>query len=259
MPEAFAEEMVVTGRAAGRLGASRQPQAPASGVGLGPPPSYRPPPLPASSAAAAAGGYDLLYKSARAETVGSGQGTRRVALFARQWPVTVERKIFPALVPEAFLVAELKNPSGQPLPAGNANLFVGEDPAGTAQLKLVAPGEELTLPLGLDRAIRAVRNVRLVQTETGFIIGKEEVGEYVVTIELANPYPVPVPITVVDQVPVTDDKNVEVKLLKTAPAVTKKDDLKGSLEWKISLPPGGKSVVSFNYTLKRPKSWRLHQ
>jgi uncharacterized protein (TIGR02231 family) len=171
----------------------------------------------------------------------------------------VERKIFPALVPEAFLVAEIKNPSEQPLPSGGANLFVGEDPAGTAQLKLTASGEQFTLPLGLDRAIRAIRNVRLVQTETGFIIGKEEITEYVVTVELANPYSMPVPITVIDQVPVTDDKNVEVKLLKTSPAVTKKDDVKGALEWKITLPAGGKSVLSFNYTLKRPKSWRLYQ
>jgi Domain of unknown function (DUF4139)/N-terminal domain of unknown function (DUF4140) len=255
--EEYAEEMVVTGSRMPRVGKAEPP--PQEYGGLGPPPAYRPPAIPPNTPAAAAGGYDLFYKSARAETVGSGQGARRVALFSQQWPVSVERKIFPALVPEAFLVAEIKNPSEQPLPSGNANLFVGEDPAGTAQIKLIAPGEQFTLPLGLDRAIRAVRNVRLVQTETGFIIGKEEISEYVVTIELANPYSMPVPITVVDQVPVTDDKNVQVKLLKTAPAAAKKDDVRGSMEWKLALPAGGKSVVSFNYTLKRPKSWRLHQ
>jgi hypothetical protein len=273
----YAEEVVVTGsrmpraelttaapmttfNSDGSVRRSRRPeQPPMEFGGLGPPPAYRPPSIPPNTPAAAAGGYDLFYKSARPETVGSGQGARRVALFAQQWPVSVERKIFPALVPEAFLVAEIKNPSEQPLPSGSANLFVGEDPAGTAQIKLIASGEQFTLPLGLDRAIRAVRNVRLVQTESGFILGKEEITEYVVTIELANPYSMPVPITVVEQVPVTDDKNVQVKLLKTAPEVAKKDDVKGSLEWKLTLPAGGKSVVSFNYTLKRPKSWRLHQ
>jgi len=255
--EEYVGEIVVTGSP---LGDYRRPEPPpVTFGGLGPPPAYQPPALSKDLPAAAAGGYDLFYKSARAETVGSGQGARRVALFSQQWPVTVERKIFPALVPEAFLVAEIKNPSGQPLPGGNASLFVGEDPAGTAQIKLTASGEQFTLPLGLDRAIRAVRNVRLVQTEIGFILGKEEVTEYVVTVEMANPYSMPVPITVVEQVPVTDDKNVEVKLLKTAPAVSKKDDARGALEWKVTLPAGGKSVVSFNYTLKRPKSWRLHQ
>ncbi|HVE87779.1 MAG TPA: mucoidy inhibitor MuiA family protein [Myxococcales bacterium] len=268
--EEYVEEIVVTGSRMPRSATREQAPPPMAVGGLGPPPSYQAPSFQADLPAAAAGGYDLFYKSARPETVGSGQGARRVALFAQGWPVTVERKVFPALVPEAFLVAEIKNPSSQPLPAGSANLFVGEDPAGTAKLKLVAPGEQFTLPLGLDRAIRAVRNVRLVQTETGFLIGKEELTEYVVTIELANPYSIPVPITVVDQVPVVGDKDkearsmvdfqkLEVKLLKTSPAVTRKDDVKGQLEWKLTLPAGGKSVVSFNYTLKRPKGWRLYQ
>jgi len=257
--EEYTEEITVSSSRSPSLFQSKPEPPPMQYGGLGPPPAYQAPMLAANLPASAAGGYDLFYKSARPETVGSGQGGRRVALFSQQWPVSVERKIFPALVPEAFLVAEIKNPSEQPLPAGSANLFVGEDPAGTAQLKLTASGEQFTLPLGLDRAIRAVRNVRLVQTETGFILGKEEVTEYVVTIELANPYSMAIPITVVDQIPVTDDKNVQVKLLKTAPEVTKKDDVRGALEWKLSLPAGGKSVVSFNYTLKRPKSWRLHQ
>src|SRR6185295_14814108 len=88
-----------------------------SGMALGPPPGYRPPVYEAELPASAAGGYDLFYKSARAESVGSGKGARRVALFSQNWPVLVERKIYPALVPEAFLVAEIKNPSGQPLPS----------------------------------------------------------------------------------------------------------------------------------------------
>jgi hypothetical protein len=244
------EVMIVSG------GPAAQPM---SGVGLGAPPGYVAPAFNPDLPAAAAGGYDLSYQSARVETVGSGKGARRVALFAQKWPVTVERKVFAALAPEAFLVAEIKNPSDRPLPGGNANLFVGEDPAGTARLDLVSSGEQFTLPLGLDRAIRPIRNVKVVQTETGFIIGKEEITEYVVTIELANPYPSPIPVTVIDQVPVTDDKDLEVKLLKTSPAPSSQDAVKGQLDWKITLPAGGKSVVSFSYTLKRPKGYRLRQ
>lgn len=251
-PSAAEESIVISGRGAAQ-------QVPATGVGLGAPPGYVAPSFDRSLPAAAAGGYDLSYSSARAETVGSGKGARRVALFAQKWPVTVERKIFAALAPEAFLVAEIKNPSDKPLPGGSANLFVGEDPAGTARLDLVSSGEQFTLPLGLDRAIRPIRNVKTVQTETGFIIGKEEITEYVVTIELANPYPTAIPVTVIDQVPVTDDKDLEVKLLKTNPAPSRQDSVKGQLDWKLTLPAGGKSVVSFSYTLKRPKGYRLRQ
>ena len=204
-----------------------------------------------------AGGYDLAYASLRPETIKAGKGARRVALFSETWPVSVERKIFPALAKEAFLVAEIKSPSKQVLPGGNANLFVGADPAGSARLNLVSPGEAFTLPLGLDRAIKPLRNVKLVQAEKGFI-GKSELTEYVVTTELANPYRYPMPVRIHDQWPVTDDEDVEVKLLKTEPWAIQ-DKVKGSLEWHLTVPPSGKSVVSFTYSLRRPKGWRMHQ
>ena len=138
---------------------------PTSEMSLSPPGAWQRPSYDPNLPASLAGGYDLAYASLRSETIKTGKGARRVALFSESWPVTVERKVFPALAKEAFLVAEIKSPSKQVLPGGNANLFVGADPAGTARLNLVSPGEAFTLPLGLDRAIKPVRNVKLVQAE----------------------------------------------------------------------------------------------
>lgn len=231
--------------------------APSSELGIAPPPAYLAPQFAANLPAALAGGYDLSFPSLRRETVKSGAGARRVALFAQQWPVTVEREVFPALNPEAFLIAELASPSATPLPGGTANLFVGADPAGVAQLKLVSPGERFTLPLGLDRGLRPIRNVTVVEAEKG-LISKDEVTEYAVTTEIANPYPTPLAIRVFDQWPLTDQKDVEIHLLKTEP-FAKQDPVKGSLEWRIAVPPRGKATPSFTYSIRRPKGWRMHQ
>jgi hypothetical protein len=230
---------------------------PTENVGLMPPAGWRAPVYDRALPASLAGGYDLTYASLATETIKSGAGARRVALFAKTWPVTAERKVFPALAGEAFLVAEIKNPSGQALPGGRANLFVGADPAGTAMLGVVAPGEAFTLPLGLDRAIKPVRNVKVSTVERG-VINKDEINEYSVTTEIANPYRVPVAMRLFDQVPVTDDKDVEIKLVRSEPAA-QLDQNKGELAWKVTVPPSGKSTVTFVYTLKRPKGYRLHQ
>lgn len=229
---------------------------PTMSVGLAPPPGYTPPSYAANLPVSLAGGYDLAFHSVQTESVPSGGGAKRVALFAQRWPVTVERKLFPALAPEAFLVAELKNPSSA-LPGGDANLHVGNDPAGTAHLGFVAPGEEFTLPLGLDRALKPIRNVKLVEAEKGFI-GKDQVNRYDVTTELANPYDLPIAVKIFDQWPVTDDEHVEVKLVSTRP-FAKQDAVKGSLEWDLTLPPHAKTTVSYSYTLKTPKNYKLHQ
>ncbi len=230
---------------------------PRASYSLAPPFTWRPPSLPGNSPAALAGGYDLAYASVQRETVQSGKGARRVALFAQKWPVKVERRIFPALAPEAYLVAELKSPSPSPLPGGTAQLYVGADPAGQANLSLVSPGESFTLPLGIDRALKPIRNVQLVTAERGFI-GPDEISKYVVTTELANPYPTPVFVRIRDQWPVTSDEDVEIKLLETKPWAIQ-DPVKGSLEWQLTLPANGKTEVTFSYTIRRPRGWRLHQ
>jgi len=251
------EVSIATSGKRGFFSSKESAPAPTFGFSLAPPPGARAPSYAADLPAAAAGGYDLAYLSLQRETVQSGKGARKVALFTEAWPVTVERKLFPALFPEAFLVAELKNPSPQPLPAGSANLYVGDDPAGTARLKLVSPGEAFTLPLGIDRALKPVRNVKVFQSQQG-VINKDEISEYAVTIELANPYRSPVAVRLIDQLPVTTQKDVEIKLLDHKPLAIQ-DQRTGALEWRLTIPAAQKTVVAFKYSVRRPKGWLLQQ
>jgi uncharacterized protein (TIGR02231 family) len=226
-------------------------------VGLAPPESWRPPAMDPNLPASLAGGYALAFPAQRRETVRSGGGERRVPLFTETWPVQVERKLYPALTPNAFLVAELRSPSKQVLPGGEAQLFVGADPAGQARLSVVSPGEAFTLPLGIDSAVRPVRNVKLVTAEKG-LIGKNDLSEYLVTIEVANPYPFALPVRIHDQWPLSRHEDVEVKLARTEPYAEQDKD-KGTLEWRLTVPPSEKKSVSFVYTVRHPKGWRLQQ
>ncbi|MFL5344048.1 MAG: DUF4139 domain-containing protein [Hyalangium sp.] len=254
--EESVEEIEVTSEQSRGLFGSSAPTE-TVGVGLAPPAAWRRPAVDPRLPASLAGGYDLAFASARRETIPSGGGGRSVPLFTESWPVKTERKLFPALARDAFLVAELQSPSQQVLPGGEASLFVGSDPAGTATLKLVAPGERFTLPLGVDRAVHPVRNVTLVQAEKGFI-GKDEETAYRVTIEVANPYGFPLPVRIHDQWPLTRDEHVELKLTRTEP-FARQDKVKGTLEWELTVPASGKAVVSFEYTLRHPKGWLMHQ
>jgi hypothetical protein len=260
--DGLSEEIIITSgssRSYESLAEGSRPSVPVTtvGVGLAPPAAWRRPAVDPRLPASLAGGYDLAFSSARRESVPSGGGGRLVPLFTESWPVKTERKLFPALAKDAFLVAELQSPSKQVLPGGEAALFVGSDPAGTATLKLVSPGERFTLPLGVDRAVRPVRNVTLVQSEKGFL-GKDEETLYRVTVEVANPYAFPLPVRIHDQWPLTRDEDVEIKLVRTEP-YAKQDKVKGALEWELTVPASGKTVVSFEYTLRRPKGWRLYQ
>jgi len=223
---------------------------PTEQLGIRPPPAYQSP-------TSIAGGWDLRFPVVGKDTVRSGGGARKVPLVVRAWPVRVERKIFPALGADAFLVAEMRNPTAQALPPGPASLYVGSDPAGFATLGLMSPGEAVTMPLGLDRALRPIRNVKLVTTEKG-VFSKDEINEYEVSIELASSYKSALPVRIVDQIPVTDQKDVEIRLLHAEPAAALAKE-NGALEWRLQVPASGKTRVSFTYSVKRPKGWVLHQ
>ncbi|MBF5043758.1 mucoidy inhibitor MuiA family protein [Aggregicoccus sp. 17bor-14] len=241
----------------GLTGSSSQSEAVLTSVGLAPPAGWVRPQLDARLPAESAGGRDLDFRAARPETVRTGGSLRQVPLFSESWPVKVERELYPALAQDAFLVAELKSPARQVLPGGDAQLYVGADPAGSARLQVVAPGEPFTLPLGLDRAVHPARNVQQVTAERGFI-GKDEVTEYLTTIEVANPYPFALPVRVHDQWPLSRSEDVQVRLLSTEP-YAEQDEVKGALTWRLTVPPSGKTTVSFRYSVRRPKGWRLHQ
>ncbi|MER2566900.1 MAG: DUF4139 domain-containing protein [Myxococcaceae bacterium] len=234
-------------------------QQPTAGFSLAPPPGYRAPQYGSDSPVTLAGGYDLSFASRQKETIPSGQGARRVALWSQQWPVAVERKVYPALAKEAYLSAELKNPSQQVLPGGPATLSVGADPAGTAQLKLVSPNEAFTLPLGLDRAIKTVRNVQVIDATEG-VVSKDDVSTYAVSIELVNPYRTPVALRVFDQwpLPQANQKDLETKLLDSKPGAIQ-EAATGKLEWRLTLAPNEKRTLGFSYQVKRPRGWKLYQ
>ncbi|WP_342380525.1 mucoidy inhibitor MuiA family protein [Myxococcus stipitatus] len=226
-------------------------------VGLAPPKGWSPPVLAEDLPASLAGGYDLAFSAPRSESVLSGQGERTIPLRVESWPVELERQAFPALAMEAYLVAHLKGPSRGALPGGQATLFVGSDRVGTAALKLIVPDESFTLPLGVDAAVRTARNIRLVQSQEG-LISKDDVNTYEVTLEVSNPYPFPLKTRVVDQVPVSKQRELEVTLVRTTPGA-QRDETTSELRWDLVIPASSKQTLTFEYTLRRPRDWRLSQ
>jgi hypothetical protein len=226
-------------------------------VSLAPPPGYRRVRLAADAPAVLAGGRDLSFPAPRPETLLSGAGERRVQLASWRWPVAVERTVYPALADRAFLVATLASPLADVLPAGPAQLYVGADAVGTARLNLVAPGERFQLPLGEDLDVRPVRRVT-VETHQRGLIWKRAVSRYTVTIELVNPHQAPVRVRVRDQIPVSPDRTVKVRLESSSPAATV-DAHTGEVAWSLDLRPGGAATVRLVYTLARPRGHRLHQ
>jgi len=219
------------------------------------PPGHRPR-LAADLPAALAGGHDLVFPALAPETLRSGAMAQRVPLATWRWPVSLRRQLYPAVRPEAYLAATLRSPAATPLPAGEASLFLDGQPTGHARLELVRPGQPFTLPLGVDRTVRATRRVQLDSSREG-LISKDEVDRYTVTIDIANAHRRGVALDVFDQLPRPGHDAVEVELVSSAPPA--KLDERGTLTWHLGLAAGRTVQLRFVYRLKHPGSTRLHQ
>jgi hypothetical protein len=230
---------------------------PSESISFGAPRGWQTPYFAGDLPASLAGGYTFIYPSARAESIRSGGETRRVALYSKRFPATPFLKILPALSKQAFLVAEMTNDGEQPLLGGQAHLFVGADLVGDAMLPTTAKGQKITLPLGVDDAIRIERNVNTVASQRG-VFSKQEVNGYQVVIELLNPRSKAVKARVIDQVPLATGKDVEIALEKAEPQA-KEDKTDGTLEWEVELPAGQKKTLTFVYSVAHPKDSKLWQ
>lgn len=209
------------------------------------------------TAAALSGGNAVTFSALAPETITSG-GQRKVALGSESWSVTVERMLAPGLGPDSFLVATVKSASRRPLPGGRATLFVGDDPAGSADLPPVAPGARFTLPLGVDRAVRMVRQVTVQTRQSGLFFWKRDIDRHRVTLEVTNPHARPLRLSIKDQLPVSGDDRVAVRLIASQPAAQVDRDT-GTVFWRLSLAPGASTALTFEYELGRPSGELLSQ
>jgi len=63
---------------------------------------------------------------------------------------------------------------------------------------------------------------------------------------------------VIDQVPLSGEKTVQVKLERMEPWAIH-DAVEGALEWHLTLAPGARQVVKFAYTVTRPRGAAMRQ
>ena len=115
---------------------------------------------------------------------------------------------------------------------------------------------------GLEERVRVARNVRADEAAKG-VLGGTTAIEHRVEIEASSALGHVAELEVLDRVPVTDEKDVEVSLLSSKPEAAKYDQaergqpVRGGLRWTLGLAPGGKATVSFTYKIELPSKCEL--
>lgn len=218
---------------------------------------YRPPRLDPDLPAAAARGYlYVMYAPGRHSIPAAGKN-QRVPLLRHTLAVRPVHRVVPGLSEHAYLMATVKNSTGRPILRGHANLFAGKMFSGRSWLNTALPGREITLPLGVDDAVKVARHLQQRTVSTGMLF-KDDVTAYTIKIEVANNHGYPIKVNVRDQIPLTKGRKIEVRGFSARPAMGKPDD-DGKVEWTGTIPPRSVRKLKITFQIVRPKDWKLRQ
>ncbi|WP_437677338.1 DUF4139 domain-containing protein [Sorangium sp. So ce131] len=203
---------------------------------------------------ASRGQFDHLYAGESAADVPSNGRLHRVALIAASAPSRPRFVAVPREAAEVYREGRVENPFGVPLLAGPVEVFVDGALAAQSAIGHVDRGGVLRVGLGVEERIRVARNARVDESSAGLLGGSLAV-EHAVAVDLSSSLGMNVEVEVIDRVPVTDDKDVEIKLLASQPRAepyTQEDigePVRGGLRWRVPIAAGGKASVAFTYRL----------
>jgi len=156
----------------------------------------------------------------------------------------------PKVLPKAFLKANIINSTGYTFLAGEVNVFQDIDYAGKSYIQQILPGETFSVDLGVDERIKVER--KLMEKKKEFLLFAKERLNYSYKITVESFKDTAETITVVDQVPVSQDERVSVKIKKST--FDQEPDEKGIIRWEFLLKPWEKKEIDLEFAIDYPKA-----
>lgn len=153
----------------------------------------------------------------------------------------------------AYLVAQVPDYGQYKLLSGTASLYFEKTYLGKSFIDKKTTSDTLNLSLGIDYDVTVERNQKTFSAPK--FIGNTVKETIDFEIKIRNNKSEPITINVLDQIPVSTEKNIEVKLLKKDGASFNSGT--GELKWQLTLPANITETVSFSYQLKYPKGAQI--
>ncbi len=169
-------------------------------------------------------------------------------------------QVKPQMSTEAYLVARSKLKGEAPVLPGQVSLFRDGAYVGQSFLPLLRPGEEQDLSFGIDDQVSAERRVMKDERSEDGVIARDNAIERHFVTELQNLHAKPVDIVVLETIPVAQNEEIKVDIIKNATTqgfVADKDNIKGLLEWKMKLAPKEEKAVNLGWKVSWPKDHQL--
>jgi uncharacterized protein (TIGR02231 family) len=183
-------------------------------------------------------------------TIPTGHQPEVVEIQNLQIEADYKSVIAPKLELNAFLIAELKDWEKLHLLSGEANVYFENKFIGKTFINEQSVDNKLKLSLGKDQRIIGKRE-ELKDYKARKTFGSNIKESFGYQVSVRNTKGESVKIVLEDQVPVSQDSDIEVSLDEIEGGLTDKNT--GKITWEFDLPPSQNKQISLKYTVKYPK------
>lgn len=177
-----------------------------------------------------------------------------VALQEFSVPTGFEYYAAPKIDGNAFLVAGLTDWAGYNLLAGQSNIYFENSYIGQAYINPESAKDKLSISLGRDQNISISRE-SLKDFSEEKLLSSDLERTFAFEIKVKNNKKVAVKILIEDQVPVSKNKDIAVKLVESSGAEFNAES--GKLKWLVDVEAGKSVSKKLVYSIRHPKDKKI--
>lgn len=197
-------------------------------------------------------GISLQYDIPGRVTLKSGEDPRKLFLHDATLPANFSYYAYPRLDQTSFLRGKVQNNTDFIFLQGEANTYVGDEFTGHTSLANVAPGESVDLSFGVDDRVKVKRELVSSYTSKSGMFGNLTKVDFAYKTTVENYHDKPVEMTLVEQIPVSQNKAIKVTLTKLEPKSDEDNKDLGTYTFKLELKPQEKLEVNLAYSVEYP-------
>jgi uncharacterized protein (TIGR02231 family) len=187
-------------------------------------------------------------------TIPSDNNAHTVQVKQPMIPAQYEYFAAPKFDTDAFLTAQITDWQNYALVSAPANLFLEDSFVGKTILNAVQTQDTLTVSLGRDKSI-ITKRTKLKGSSNRAFLSNKKTETLAFEIEVRNTKRVPIRLVVRDQIPVSADDKIVIKLDESSGATVAEDS--GFLTWRLNLNAGETRKLTFKYTVTYPKEKQI--
>jgi uncharacterized protein (TIGR02231 family) len=189
-------------------------------------------------------------------TVLSNGDAHTLTIFETELSTSLTYETVPKIVEYVYLKGRIKNDTAYPFLSGKLNIIRKSGYVGSGTMNYVAPGESFDMSFGIDEDVK-IRRICVLDDLKKDKVGFNQHRYFGYDIELKSFKDKSELVSIKENIPVSELKEVKVRLKDKTTKGYELDEKEGIVEWKVNINKGEKKHFLLYYEIEAPKSFNL--